>query len=419
MTGIKHFFTSCPGIGGRIKYRYADFVVEEITANRICEAKRFVVENPEDETFKIPPKEAGKEYLHLDLEKINKDLHDAIRYIARFLHCSKDRISYAGIKDKRAVTCQRISIWNPNIERLQEFKAKGLVLRNPEWSKKKIDLGDLKGNRFTVIIRNIKLEEAEIKKRLKKCFEEIKKGIPNYFGEQRFGGIRGISHLVGNAIIKENYKDAVMLYLSATAPEEEPETKKARELVAKGKLKEALNTFPKKYRYERAILHHLLENEKDFIGALRKLPRKILFLFTHAYQAHLFNELINKRIEHGIGLKPVDNEPAEGNIPLGLLPGYNSKFSPGIVGRLERELLKKEGITLADFRVKKLRECSSAGSRRKIVMIPKNLELLEVKDDEFFPGRKACKIRFELEKGCYATVLLREIMKKQDLYSIE
>jgi len=419
MTGIKYFFTKTPGLGGRIKLRYADFIVEEIIEDKLCEVKRFICENPKAEKLIIPQKEPGKEYLHLDLEKINKDLHDAIRYIARFLHCSRSRISYAGIKDKRAITCQRISIWNPNIELLQKFKAKGIVLRNATWSNRKIDLGDLKGNRFTVTIRNIALSKEEIEKILRECFKELEKGIANYFGEQRFGGIRNISHLVGKEIIKENYKNAVMLYLSATACEEESETKKARELAAKGKFKDALRTFPAKYRYEKAMLHHLIENEGDFIGALRKLPRKILFLFTHAYQAYLFNELINKRVEHGIGLKAVENEPTEDGIPLGLLPGYDSKFSPGIIGQLERELLREHKITFADFKVKKLKECSSAGSRRKIIMKPKNMRVLEIAEDEFFAGRRSCKIMFELDKGCYATVLLREIMKKNDLYSEE
>lgn len=419
MAGIKYFFTKTPGIGGRIKFGYADFIVEEIVDNRVCEAKRFICGNPEPEQLIIPQKESGKEYLHLDLEKINKDLHDALRHIARSLHCSRNRISYAGIKDKRAITCQRISIWNPNVELLREFRAKGIVLRNAVWSDRKIDLGDLKGNRFTVTIRNIALSKEEIEKRVKECFKELKKGIANYFGEQRFGGIRNISHLVGKEIIKENYENAVMLYLSSVAPEEEPETKKARELAAKRKFREALQTFPAKYRYEKAMLHHLIENEGDFIGALRKLPRKILFLFTHAYQACLFNELINKRVEHGIGLEAVENEPVEDNVPLGLLPGYDSKFSAGRIGQLERELLKEQNITFADFKVKKLKECSSAGSRRKIVMKPQNLKILQIGNDEFFAGKKFCKIRFELDKGCYATVLLREIMKKDDLYSVE
>ncbi|MCD6478990.1 MAG: tRNA pseudouridine(13) synthase TruD [Candidatus Diapherotrites archaeon] len=414
MTDIKHFFTKSAGIGGKIKHRYSDFIVEEILEKRICEVKRFVKskELTKDEQLAVPENKEKLEYLHVNLEKINRDLHDAIRQISRFLHCSTNRIGYAGIKDKRAITCQRISIWKPDVERLKSFRSNSIALREAEWHSTAIDLGMLKGNRFTVTIRNIELEEEEIKKRVQSCFEEMEKGIGNYFGAQRFGGIRKVSHLVGKEIIKGNYENAVMLYLSAVAPEESEEVKNARALAAQHEFKKALNAFPIKYRYERMMLHHLATRNNDFIGALRKLPRKILFLFTHAYQAYLFNELINKRIEHGIGLNPVKNEPSEDGIALGLLPGYDSKFSPGIIGTLERELLKEHGITFADFKVKVLKECSSAGSRRKIVMFPKDMELLEIADDEFFEGKKFCTIRFTLEKGCYATIVLREITKQ-------
>jgi len=411
MTGIKYFFTKTEGIGGKIRHRYADFIVEEIHQEHICNVEKDSVHA----CLQIPENKENLEYLHCDLQKTNRDLHDAIRQIARFLHCSSKRIGYAGLKDKRAITCQRISIWKPDVEKLKLFRSNSIVLRNAIWQKNAIELGMLKGNRFTVTIRNIDLSEDMIKSRIENCFEEMKKGIANYFGAQRFGGIRKVSHLVGKEIIKGNYENAVMLYLSSVAPEESEEVKKARMLAAKREFKDALNAFPKSYRYERIMLHHLLGKKDDFIGALRKLPRKILFLFTHAYQAYLFNELINKRVEHGIGLNAVENEPSENGIALGLLPGFDSKFSPGEIGRLERELLKAEGIDFSKFRVKELKECSSAGARRCVAMFPQNMALLSISDDEFFKGKKCCTITFELEKGCYATIPLREITKLEDI----
>ena len=112
---------------------------------------------------------------------------------------------------------------------LEDTHWKGLRLSNPSWEDWKLDLGKLKGNRFSVVIRNIDLEKEDIEKRIKQGIKEInEKGIANYYGEQRFGGIRNISHLVGKELIKGNLKNAVMLYLTATDIKEDEELRNAR-----------------------------------------------------------------------------------------------------------------------------------------------------------------------------------------------
>jgi len=414
MEKSEFYYTKSKGTGGRIKRLYSDFVVEEIRKDRVCEAKAFLTEGVFEEELALPEKNA--EYLHLDLEKINKDLHSAVRHIARSLHTSNKRVGYAGMKDKRAVTCQRISIWNPEPKLVERYRAKGIRLRNPEWSNEKIDLGDLLGNRFTVAIRDIALGREELEGILQPCFREIEKGIPNIFGEQRFGGIRAVSHLVGREIVKGNIENAVMLYLTALSEHEEKEVKEARAGLASTRdFKAALRAFPLKYRYERAILNALCRDKKDFAEAFRALPTRLRFLFTHAFQSYLFNELIRKRIEAGIGLEPEEGEPEEGGIPLGLLPGFESSYSPGKVGEFERDLMEKEDISFADFRLKELKECSSKGARRKILLKPGGMKLVGIEKDELFEGRLCCRLSFGLEKGAYATVVLGEITKNPNL----
>jgi len=413
----KKFFTKAKGIGGKIKRRYSDFIVEELAGNgKKCSAEFFLREENgkkgQGETrgeMKIP--EGRKDFLLLEMEKCNTETNLAVKTVARALHKSQKSIGYAGLKDKRAVTCQRISVFMPSVKQLEKFSARGIVLRNPEWSDSGIDLGDLNGNYFTVKIRDIPLSGEEIKKRGDEAFGEMEKGIPNYFGEQRFGSIRQISHLVGREIIREDIKSAVMLYLTAISELEEKEVKEARlHLAESSNFKQAEREFPIKYRYERAMAHYLANNRKDFFGAFSILPRRLRFLFTHAYQSHLFNRLVEKRLGEGL-FEPLEGEPQEDGIPMGLLPGYNSAFSPGRIGELERELLEKEGITFADFKLEKMKECSCQGARRKIFFFPREMKLLEIGEDEFFEGKRKCKVSFYLDKGCYATVLLSELMK--------
>jgi tRNA pseudouridine13 synthase len=354
----------------------------------------------------------------LDLEKINKDLHSVIRQMSRFLQASGKRVGYAGIKDKRAVTCQRISIWNPDLKLVENFHPGGIRLRNASWSREKIDLGMHKGNRFTLTIRDIELEKDEIEKRVLECFKEMEGGIGNFFGEQRFGGIRAVSHLVGKEIVKGNLENAAMLYLAAGSEGEEPEVKAARANLAETRdFRAALKAFPQKYRYERAMLNALCHDKKDFAAALQAIPLRLRFLFTHAFQSHIYNETLRERMRQGIGFRALEGEPQEDGIALGLLAGYESSFSPGKVGEIERKVMACEEISFADFKLEKLGECSSRGARRKIMIVPEKLRLLEIGDDNVFKGKRFCTVSFDLGKGAYATVVLNEILKNPEAIS--
>ena len=117
-------------------------------------------------------------------------------------------------------------------------------------------------------------------------------------------------------------------------------------------------------------------------------------------------------MEHGIGLKNCKGDILEGGVATAPLYGFESKLAAGEPGKIEKQVLEKEGVSLKDFRIKKIPELSSKGARRKIVLFPKNLALVETGEDKFYPGKLFAKISFELDKGTYATTVLKEIMKK-------
>lgn len=408
------FSTKFEGIGGKIKQRYADFIVEELSKWHKCKVEFFSEERRKKlkinkKLYEKKPK--GKEYLILEMEKVNLETAMAIKKLSRGLQISRKRIGFAGMKDKRAITSQLISIWDPPLERLREFKERSIFLKPVMYSSQRIELGDLWRNRFIVTIRDIKLNRKELKKRWQKAEKELKKGIANYFGLQRFGGARQISHKVGKELLKNNFEKAVWILLAESSEIEKEKVRAAREKLAKEKdFRKALGYFPKECNIELAILNYLVKNENDFIGALRVLPKHILYLFTHAYQSYLFNKILDKRIST-IGLEAVEGDILQGEIPTAALFGYNVKLAKGIPGKIEREVLQEENIKLEDFHNKKMPEISSKGSRRAIKIIPHNLKLLEISKDELNEGKLKIKIEFELDKGCYATILLREITK--------
>lgn len=409
-----NYSTKCDGIGGLIKRRISDFIVEEITPDgKVCEVKCFTAEEKKECELKVPANPGnGEEQLVLVLEKFNSDQQNAIRKVTRFLQVSNNRIGYAGLKDKRAITSQRISIWNPDAGKLENFKSRYIALRDPKWGKDRVEIGGLKGNRFTITVRDVRLGEKELKERIGNCFKEMENGIANYFGEQRFGGAREVTHLVGKEFVRGNFEDGVMLYLTATFPLEEEDVKNARIGLAKTRdFSKAIREFPAKFRYERSIIHHLCKYPSDYIGAFRKLPKHMQYLFTHAYQSLLFNRIIERRFEEGMGLGKVDGDILDNGIPTVPLLGFESEFAEGKAGEIEKEVLCGEGLTLEDFRIREFPELSAKGGRKRIALFPEGLRLIKVEEDELNEGSLKAVVSFSLEKGSYATTVLRELMK--------
>ena len=183
------------------------------------------------------------------------------------------------------------------------------------------------------------------------------------------------------------------------------------------------------------MIGHLTDKPGDYLGALRTLPRNLLMMFVHAYQSYLFNRILCERIRRVIPI----NRPVIGDMVLplnklnlpdhdnpilvtkdnlekatrnadtrkafvsGLLYGTESGFAEGPMGEIEKDIVEKENIGHMDFQIVGLREASSKGTRRELLAPYKDLKM------EFEEG--TAKFSFSLNKGCYATALLREFMK--------
>lgn len=411
--GMEIYITRTPGIGGVIRERPEDFRVEEIF---------------DDDHYE------GGRYLVIEVEKRDWDTHKLIREIARALRISQRRISFAGTKDKRAVTVQRMAIMNLDEDELRDLRIPDLRISVLGRTNRPLGLGDLKGNRFTIIIRNL-MDPDSAGERMDRITSEIKEigGVPNYFGVQRFGEIRPVTHLVGEAIIRGDLERAVFTYLAMPFPGEPEETRAAREeLWATGDVRAALRRYPRHLTYELAMLNHLVSSPGDHAGALRALPENLRRMFVHAYQSYLFNRILSMRLRSCLSFEPVvgdivcfsrDGMPdvsrtervTAGNIEgvkrlfdrkraFVTLPliGYGSELADGEEGEIERHIMESEGISRESFSVRDCPDLSSPGARRPA--------LLHVEPQIDLKEEGAC-IRFSLPPGSYATAVLREYMK--------
>ncbi|MBR9707088.1 MAG: tRNA pseudouridine(13) synthase TruD, partial [Candidatus Diapherotrites archaeon] len=189
-------------VSGKIKHIPEDFKVEEVTPD----GKTLKIGQPEASWDDIPGK---GDQLIFKLEKKKWDTMLAVKEIAERLYIGPNRIGYAGTKDRQAITTQRMSIWNVEPKKIQNLRIKDMTFYPIEKSKERLNLGDLKGNRFIITIREIPFTVDKTRERLETAIKEFKV-VPNYFGEQRFGSARKITHKVGELMIKGSLKEAVM-----------------------------------------------------------------------------------------------------------------------------------------------------------------------------------------------------------------
>lgn len=126
------------------------------------------------------------EHLLLDIEKRGLATPELVRRLARWAGIGDVGIGYAGLKDKHAVTTQRFTVHLPRREApdLAALQDDAVKVLSHAWHQRKLPRGALRGNRFALVLRGVEGGREAIDARLKAIAGG---GVPNYFGEQRFG----------------------------------------------------------------------------------------------------------------------------------------------------------------------------------------------------------------------------------------
>ena len=439
--GIEVYATQSAGIGGKIRQLLDDFVVEELLVDGSLAEVSAPVEACE-------PAGEGR-YLICVLIKRRWDTFLAVRTIAERLRINQKRIRFAGIKDTKAFTAQHISLQNVSPSRVLDVQIKDITVYPQRFSSERMYSQLIKGNRFHLTIRGIDHPVSVIEERAKSVQEEIESvgGVPNFFGHQRFGTIRPNTHQIGKYLTRGDAEKAALVFLAEPSIHEHPKAMEARQqLQDTMNFEEALEGFPGFLRYERFMLRHLTKYPNDFVGAFRELPRRLRKLFVQAYQSYLFNRFLSERIRRGIPL----NEPQVGDYVNKLdehaiptdgwdqvtdqniqeittavkehkmcvaapLIGPDQPPSDGIQGEIEQAILEAENVTPEQFKIPFMPEATAEGRVRAILNPVWNLLQEEIADDSENPGKQIMKLGFTLNRGSYATVLVREFMKPQDL----
>src|SRR5512137_1998483 len=387
--GMELFLTTTRGVGGRLKRYAEDFVVEEISDH--------------------PPRTEGGKYVVAKVTATNWEMNRLVRQISRSLGISRNLVHFAGTKDKRAVTTQLMTM-EADAQAVRDLQIHQVLIEDVYTSNKRLNIGDLVGNRFQVKVRDTVLQGEELSSEAMATKAQLDQvgGFPNFFGLQRFGSVRPITHLVGREIVRNDMEGAVMWYVGNPNEDEDEVAQEARRRLQETRdFEEALRTFPSKLTFERTVIGYLVRNPGDYVGAIRVLPGNLQMMFVHAYQSYMFNRILSERLKRGMPMdRPLVGDvvlPADKNglpdhdkyVPVtdqnldlvqkhvrerkafvsGVLFAQDSVFSTGKMGEIERSVVESEDLKLQDFKVPEIPECNSRGSRRELLAHYKDLEL--------------------------------------------
>ena len=399
--GIECYCTSFAGTGGSIKQGSEGFMVSELVNESLDISLSY------NENHRYP--------LYI-LEKRDIDSNHALFEIERELHM---RFRVMGIKDAKAVTTQYAGMERVMRNPPAELKSRHTRLTLKGFTKHPLQKKFLAGNKFEIRIYNVRSSD------LSGFVPHIRK-VGNFYGLQRFGSERLVTHLIGREIVKRNFIQAVELLLCHTT---EFDTQMSREIrnkcVDPSNYRQVLKMLPRGMDIERQVLSALVAG-RNAIAALRAVPIMIRRLFVQAYQAYIFNRCLSRAVMEGEDLLQPQTEDLcfemEGPATFGRIIKYNptSKtklvpairmagytFQPG-KGRFEnitRAIMQEEEeVSAKDFYIKEMQELSHQGGFRQAPLWC----------TDFRYEQDPLTVSFKLPKGSYATTLLREIIKPGD-----
>ncbi len=403
MDNLPYLTAEVAPVPAAIKRRYEDFFVEEIPAYQPC---------------------GEGDHCFFTIEKRGLATLRAVNDIARALGRLSRDVGFAGLKDARGVTVQTLSIEHADPEAIKQLSIPRIRVLSVSRHTNKLKIGHLHGNRFRIKMREV--DPARLGDVRAACDMLVARGVPNYFGRQRFG-TRGDSWEIGRAILLNDPKTVIDLMLGRPGPFDTGDVLKARQLYEAGDYQAAAKAWPYGSRETVRACHAMARSGGKHKRAYYAVDVRLKKFFVNAYQSYLFNKVLAARINELDAIRPgdlaykhdngavfrVEDAAAEMErakrfeiSPTGPIFGYKMTEAAGDIGVLEESVLGAEPVKMDDFG--RLRGMKCHGARRPLRFRPFDLAV-EPGDDEYGPF---IELSFTLSAGCYATMLLREVCKE-------
>jgi len=291
-------------------------------------------------------------FVVLKIQKTNMDTWELIDRLANFLGVYSNEIGYAGLKDKRATTTQYISIPKKLSKQIKQFRHKKIKILESYVHNKKLNIGDLKGNRFKINLYDVEIEDIN---HIQKILKQISKnGMPNYFGYQRFG-----------KEVSENLQKAEDIING--------------ELLMKDKKLSKMLIAAYQSQYFNSWLVYRLNGSNEFFDLLNG---DVFYEFKN--DKYFTPKNISEKVKNDFKSNKI--------CATGLLPGRKVFRALGDARFIEEQY---DNELIVD-----------KGYRREAIVYPQDVTCNYKKDE------KRCTLEFTLPKGSYATVLIENLANR-------
>ena len=383
--GITVYSTEFNGIGGKIRIEPEDFQVTELISQRAQNS--------------INDQEGYAVY------KLKKKKIDTTHALSDVFRKKGIRLKALGLKDASAITEQFVCSGNKG-KPIENFSTNKYSLEKIGFVKKPLSKKDMISNHFKIKISD--------------CFDGLSSfteydKILNFYGYQRFGSKRPVTHLIGKAILQRDFKKAVDFIFFFTSPYDSKENTEIREKLSdKENYEKYFDQVPYQMDIERIVLKEMIEHG-DALRAIRSIHISLRRFYIQAYQSFLFNQSLSSAFSDGenlfeaqLGDVCFDFHSVIGKYAKGLdqrlaLPfvGYSYYKKTRFDYQISK-ILKQEEITPKDFFIKEMQEVSNEGGFRQAAIHCSDYSSYDT------------TVEFSLSRGSFATILLREIMKPKD-----
>ena len=383
--GVSVYSTDFEGCGGKIRTKFEDFQVSEVLSKKATDS---ISEEGDYAVYKL-----------------NKSGIDTNHSLSNIFKKYRLRLKSLGLKDASAVTEQFV-FSEKKTKSIDSISEKKYSIKKIGFVKKPLSKKDMIGNRFQIKIIDTSDDLGK--------FNEYGK-ILNFYGYQRFGSKRPVTHLIGKALLQKDYAKAITLLLSFTSKYDSKENSQLREKLSdKSKYSKLLEEIPFQMDLERIVVTEMIKDDNPK-NAIRAIPIAIRRFFVQAYQSFLFNLTLSAAFNDGEDLflpqlgdvcydkngiigKFSNDTSQRLSIPfIGYSYYKKTRFNYQISKILEREEIKPK-----DFFLKEMQELSNEGGFRN-----SSIQCDDVKINQNI-------ITFTLSRGSFATIVLREIMKPED-----
>ena len=354
------------------------------------------------------------------LTKSSLGTPEAIDAILHTWNLGRGQVSYAGLKDRHALTTQFLTIKGAPRRGLRQTN---LELQYVGQVARPLHAKDIASNRFAIVLRD--LTEAEVARVTQSLDLIARDGLPNYFDSQRFGSLGKSGEFIAKPWCLGDYERALWLALAEDNVHDRPEDREQKRILRElwGKWPECKAALARSHR--RSIVTYLADKPMDYKRALALVRHDLRSIYLAALQSDLWNRWLAALLRSicraeqltmmEIGPRKLpfytaldDAQRSQLQSAVLPLPSARLHLEDGPLKQLLDAILAEEGMELRQVRLKFPRDTFFSKGERPTLLVPRAMSA-EEGQDELYRGRRKMTLRFDLPRGSYATIVVKRI----------